>query len=198
MLLFNSPHEILKSISLLLAMLVFVGSCKNEISEIRALTDARNLPVQTSYKAEYSFTEKGKLKNKLIAAQIDQYQGDEEYIIASGGFTMIFFDTLQVEQARLNAVNGRYSAKQKKLIAWDNVELFNTKGERLETEELIFLEDSAKIFSDKEVKIQLENGSALHGYGVESNDSFTKYRIIKPSGDLYLEQKSDTTNASTQ
>lgn len=183
---------------ILLLILFSMASCENKISEIRALTDVSQLPIQTSYTAEYIFTERGKLKNKLIAAQIDQYQGLEEYIEASGGFTMIFFDTLQQEEARMNAVHGRYNSKEKKMVAWEKVELFNLKGERLETEELIFVQDSAKIFTDKFVTITLENGSTLRGNGLESNDSFTKYRIINPSGDLFMDEKKDTTNAPTQ
>jgi LPS export ABC transporter protein LptC len=171
------------------AVISLLASCKNEISEIRALTDVTNMPVQTSYNAEYSFTEKGKLKNKLIATQIDQYEGNSDYIEASNGFTMIFFDSLQQEEARLTAMRGIYNSTEKKLIAREKVELYNKKGERLETEELIFLQDSAKIFTDKYLTISLANGSVLHGKGLVSNDSFTKYRILKPSGELYLDDK---------
>jgi lipopolysaccharide export system protein LptC len=89
-------------------------SCQNEISEIRAITDVNRQPVQTSYNAEYTFTEKGKASNRLIAAQIDQYQGELDYIEASGGFTMIFFDSLEKEEAKLTARTGRYTESQKK------------------------------------------------------------------------------------
>ena len=50
------------------ALLVGAGmfvSCQNEIQEIRAATDALELPVQTTYNAEYFYTESGQLKNKL-------------------------------------------------------------------------------------------------------------------------------------
>ncbi len=175
---------------MLFFMLMF-HSCQNEIAEIRAITDANNLPIQTSIKAEYNFSEKGKLKNKLIANQIDQFQGDENYIEASGGFTMIFFDSLEKEQARLSAQRGKYIEKEKSMKAWDNVVLMNINGEKVETEELIFKQDSNRIYTNKYVTITSKQG-ILHGNGMESNDSFTKYRIIKPIGDFLLNQKTDS------
>ena len=179
--------------ALVILVLAFC-SCQNEISEIRAITDVNLKPVQTSYQAEYVFTERGKMSNKLIAAQIDQYDGETDYIEATGGFTMIFFDSLEREEARLSANTGRYTESEKKLIAKDQVLLTNSKGEKLETSELTFLQDSARIFTDKTVVITLSNGSMIRGKGLESNDSFTKYRIIEPTGDLYFEEKSDSTH----
>ena len=111
-------HPSKRIIYMAIGLVISFTSCKNEIAEIRALTDTNRLPVQSSYNAEYILTEKGLLKNKLVAAQLDQFQGEEDYIEASGGFTMIFYDSLQHEEARLNAVRGRYDSKQKRLIAW--------------------------------------------------------------------------------
>jgi hypothetical protein len=45
--------------------------CENEMKEIEAITNARELPVQTSIKAHYRITEKGRLTHELIAQQIN-------------------------------------------------------------------------------------------------------------------------------
>ena len=186
----------------ILILFVFIAlllpSCKNDISEIRAITDINNQPVQTGYNVEYSYSEQGKLSNKLIATQIDQFQGEEDYILASGGFTMFFYDSLEKEEARLTAQFGKYIEKEKKLIAWDNVVLLNVKGEKLETSELIFEQDSARIKTDQLVTITTENGSVIHGKGLMSNDSFTKYKITKPTGDLYLDENKGKNNEQSK
>lgn len=171
--------------------ILFLSSCQNEISEIKALTDPQNLPVQTSTKANYRYSERGKLRNILEAAQLDQYQGEQEYIEASGGFTMIFFDTLEVETARLNAVHGKFVEKENRLVAWENVEMFNTQNERLETQEITFLQDSDLIYTDKFVTISTNSG-IIRGIGLRSNQNFTKYRILKPTGDVYINEPTDT------
>ncbi len=167
-------------------------SCENAMKEIEAITNARQLPVQTSIQAHYRVTEKGKLTHELIAQQLDQYQGESDMLLASGGFTVIFYDSLEREDARLIADNGKYEESIKKLTAWGHVQLYNVQNERLETEELIYLQDSAKIFTNKRVDIHTSNGSTLHGMGMVSNDSFTRYRILKPVGELTVEQTPQT------
>jgi LPS export ABC transporter protein LptC len=167
---------------------MLVVACQNEISDIKAITDNNNKPIQTSYNATYTFTEKGKKQYQLTAKQLDQYQNDSgEYIMASGGYTMVFFDSLENEEARLSAQSGRYTEKQKTLVAWDSVVLYNTKGEKLETSELIYRQDSASIASSKSVTITTMNGSIIRGRGLVSNESFTRYKILEPTGDLVVE-----------
>lgn len=173
-------------------IIALIASCKNEISDIRAITDVSNLPVQTSYNAQYILSEKGQVKNKLTAAKIEQFQGDEEYVLASGGIAVMFYDSLEQEDAKLTAREGVHYAKEKRLIARDSVVLVSRKGERLETEELIFLEDSALIYTDKFVKIVTANGSTLYGNGLLSNDSFTKWQIKKPhDGQLIINEENE-------
>ncbi len=165
---------------ILLTPALVLSGCKNEISDIRALTDTQHLPIQTSYHATYTLSEHGKVTHLLYATQLEQYQGEEEVIIASGGVKVIFYDTLETEEARLTAKEGLYSAQKKQIIAKDSVVLTSKQGEQLETEELIFQEDSARIYTNKFVKITTANGSVLYGNGLESNDSFTKWHIVRP------------------
>lgn len=173
-------------------LIVFVASCKNEIADIRAITDASNLPVQTSYNAQYLLSERGKVTNRLFAAKLEQFQGDDEYVLATGGVTVLFYDSLEQQEAKLTAKEGAHYGKDKKLIARDSVVLLSRKGEMLETEELIFLEDSALIYTDKFVKIVTANGSTLYGNGLVSNDSFTKWQIKKPhDGQLYINEDNE-------
>lgn len=172
---------------LFLATWILSAGCHNEISEIKAITDPQRLPVQTNRKAEFTFTENGRMRNKLSAAQLDRYEGESSYLLASGGFTMIFFDSTETEEARLKATNGRYDEDTQEMVAWDRVELVNVRGERLETEELIFSQDSTGIHTDRFVTITTSSG-IIYGQGLESNQSFTRYRILKPTGDIYLKE----------
>jgi LPS export ABC transporter protein LptC len=162
-------------------------SCRNDISEIKAITDPHNYPVQTTHQAVYTFTEHGKVKNRLEAGTLERYAGEDTYLLASGGFMIIFYDSTEAEDARLTALNGRYEEASHRLVAWDKVELWNVKGEKLETEELIFSQDSSRIYTDRFVKITTLSG-VIFGEGLESNDSFTRYRILRPTGDIYLKE----------
>lgn len=166
------------------------------MADIKAATDTIIVPLQTNVDAEYRYTEKGKLQNILKAKKIEQYGGEEPYIFASGGFEIAFYDSLEKENAWLTADKGHYYESKNKLIAEGNVVLRNIEGEKLETSELIFEQDSSRIFTDKNVKITSGSG-IFYGKGLESNDSFTKYRILKPTGDIFLNEESDSPLSSS-
>ncbi len=187
-----------RAIMLFFSMLV--ASCKNDIEQIRAITEKNTHATQTSYDAVYTFSEKGKKQTRLEAKLLEQFnlEGDEDYLQASNGFSMIFFDSLGREEARITARNGKYEEKKKLLTARDSVVLANSVGEKLETEELIYMQDSARIISDKFVTITLKGGTILRGRGLESNDSFTRYRIMQPQGDIIVEENPQSTNGEDQ
>lgn len=178
----SANSNLVRFVFLSLCVYTFLG-CRNEISEIKAITDPRQLPVQTTYKAEYSYSVKGKLRNQLRAAQLDQFDGEQASLQASGGFTIVFFDSLENENARLSAKNGIFYQDQNKLVARDSVVLSNIRQEKLETEELIFLQDSDLIYTDQFVTITSQNG-VFYGKGLRSNSSLTAFRILQPTGDL--------------
>lgn len=174
-------------ISVLFGVSLLLIGCENDIAEIRAITNPRALPVQSNLNAEYRYTERGILRNVLQAAQLDQYGGENPYVEASGGFEMSFFDSLGTEQAKLQAQAGTYYQKEHRMIAWGNVKLYNTKGESLTTSRLLYEQDSARISTDQFVKIVSGDGT-FYGHGLVSNENFTKYKILQPTGDVYLEE----------
>lgn len=165
------------------------------MSDIKAATDEIIVPLQTNFDAEYRYTENGELRNILKAKQIDQYGGENPYIEALGGFTMIFYDSIDVEEARLTADHGIFYQKKNELTANKNVVLRNTQGEMLETDKLIFQQDSSRIFTDAPVKITSGSG-VFYGKGLESNSSFTRYKILEPTGDIYFEDEETSVPSS--
>lgn len=174
--------------ALILGAGMFV-SCKNEIREIRAATDAIEMPVQTTYGAEYFYTEQGKLKNKLVAAQLDQFVGDQQRVEVSGGFEMVIFDSLEQPEAFILAENGVMLQTRNTLIARDNVRVFNIDGDTLKTEELTWLQDSARIFSNTHVTVISPKGT-FTGDGFTSDERFETYTITNPVGRFAVQQDS--------
>lgn len=164
-------------------------SCQNEIEEIRAITDDRELPIQTTSNAEFFYSENGKLKNQLIATEVNRFIiGDEQRLEVSKGFVMIIYDTLEQEEARLSADQGVYLENQNRMEARYNVELKNITGDKLNTEELIWLQDSNKVYTEEDVMITSDDG-VVFGKGLESDETFTRYSIKQISeSKLYIDQ----------
>lgn len=175
-----------------LMIMVSISACKNDLEQVKAITDNKLEPVQTSKNAVYMFSEKGEKQSRLEANLLQQFdpEGDEDYMLASNGFRLVFFDSLEREDARVTAQFGKFEEKKRRFTAWDSVVLINELGEKLETEEIVYLADSARITSDKQVKITMEGGTVLRGKGLESNDNFTQYRILQPSGEILLDDNS--------
>ncbi|MBX2893428.1 MAG: LPS export ABC transporter periplasmic protein LptC [Saprospiraceae bacterium] len=80
----------------------------------------------------------------------------------------------------------RYQEKGQ-IIARDNVVLVSAEGEKLETEELIWDEKTAKIYTEKFVKVT-KPGEVIYGYGLEAEQDFSYWKITVPKGRIKVEQ----------
>ena len=68
--------------------------------------------------------------------------------------------------------------KNLRLVAEHEVILSNRKGDILETEYLVWAEDSNRVWTNRPVTITSEQG-VLHGEGLESDGRFENYQIIR-------------------
>lgn len=66
-----------------------------------------------------------------------------------------------------------------------NVSVINQKGERLNTEHLVWDERSEKLTSDEFVKITTKD-EIIFGNGFEANQDFTKYKIFNIKGTISI------------
>ncbi|MCW5923445.1 MAG: LPS export ABC transporter periplasmic protein LptC [Saprospiraceae bacterium] len=73
------------------------------------------------------------------------------------------------------------------IIARDSVVLVSSEGEKLETEELIWDEKTAKIYTEKFVKVT-KPGEVIYGYGLEAEQDFSYWKITVPKGRIKVEQ----------
>ncbi len=78
--------------------------------------------------------------------------------------------------------------RKKKMEAKNNVIVTNAKGEILNTEHLIWDQNTHKIYSDVFVKITTAT-QILFGKGLESDERFEKYRIKNPTGFIYIDKE---------
>jgi hypothetical protein len=73
--------------------------------------------------------------------------------------------------------------------ARDNVVLTNlNKNETIETELIIWDKNTRKIFSDKEVRYTKSDGSVSYGDGFDADESFSKYSVRNPRGEIIAEE----------
>ncbi len=144
-------------------------------------------PSQIIHNAEYHFTEKGKIKNKLFAGVMKQYNQDSSYVVIEDGLKLEIYDSQMKLNAQLTSKRGLFYEQSARMEALDSVVFSNTGGEKLLTQRLVWLQDSATMYSVDPITIHRNNG-VIYGDGIVSNESFTKYTILKPRGELEIKQ----------
>jgi hypothetical protein len=90
----------------------------------------------------------------------------------------------------LTAKKGEFWEKSGVFKANGNVKMINSDQEYMLSESVIFYRDSDLIKTDDWVTIQTKTG-ILHGKGLISNAAFTEYQILKPTGQMNINNNID-------
>jgi LPS export ABC transporter protein LptC len=170
---------------------VLVGvlfSCENDVNEIAKYDLSERFPDQSVQDVEILYSTEGEVAFQLKAPLLNQYSGEEPYNEMPDGVHVQFFDSTQKVTTDLTANYAIHYTKQneERMLAEGNVIVTNDKGERLNTEKLLWSKKTQQITSDVFVKITTEN-QVLMGDGLVANQDFTDYRILKPRGILNIE-----------
>ena len=166
-------------------LLVCCSSCQTDIQTINQIISGKDSPSETMKDAEIMYSDSGKVKMKLMAVQLDRYPGEKEYIEMPLGMNILFYDDSMKISSRLKADYGIRYEKEGKMEAKRNVEVVNVKGEKLNTEHLIWDEAKDSIYTKAFVKITSKD-EVMWGDGLKSNQDFTKYKITNVKGMKYL------------
>lgn len=142
-------------------------------------------PVLEATNTEILYSDSAQLRIKLQAQRQLQYEnGDQDF---PEGIYIEFFDELGVKTTSIKANQGYYSDEEKKYTATGEVVVRNLEsGEKLETELLHWEREKHSINTDRYVEIESE-GEILMGEGLEAQEDFSSYEILKPTGIFSLE-----------
>lgn len=178
----------------MLCMLCAITSCKNDLDRVAAIEVASTSPDRITHDAEYFYTDSGLVRNRLRAGRIDDWAADPKRTELSEGVELVFFDRNGVQQSVLTARRGRILPKEKRMEMYEQVVFVNVKGERLETEQLTWKEDSARVYTDKAVRVQ-RGPDVIHGMGLDAAEDFSNYVIHRITGQIYVQDDTLAANA---
>ena len=178
----------IKSLSLVIGLMVLLFSaCTNDINEVKRLGDAQEYPVSTTRKVEMTYSDSARLKAKIKAPLRETYIGDKQEVVFPEGIRVEFYDSKgRIESKMRSNFAISYTGKDR-LEARNNVVVENTSGDRLETEHLIWEQKEDRIHSDVFTRITSPD-RVIYGDGFESNQDFSKYRILKVRGVINLNE----------
>lgn len=159
------------------------------------ITDPSNLkpydgPMMEVADIETLYSDSAVVRVKLVAdRQIDFESGDREY---PEGVYIEFFEVDGSKTTTIKADKGYYNKKEELYTGIGDVVVRNiVKNEQLNTEELHWKQPEERIFTDKFVRIETED-NILTGEGLESDQNFEEYRILKPIGDYSIKESDET------
>ncbi len=136
----------------------------------------------------FLYSQDGNVKMRIYAKVfVRNNNAKRPFIDMNNGLKMEFFDDSGNVSDVLTADSSRYYELQRDFIVWDSVQIVSRKGERLNTDELIWNESAQKFFTEKPVVITTNN-EVLYGNGMEANRDFTWYRILKPRGSVQVDK----------
>ncbi len=168
----------------------FFIACENDPEEVDKLADETIYPDQSLKEVDILYTTKGQLEFRLQAPVLHQYSGEKAYSEMPDGIIIEVYDSAMQVTSRLSSNYAIDLTHAGQMEAREDVVVINSKGEKLNTEELIWDQKTKKITSDKFVKITTED-QVLMGEGLIANEDFTEYRILDPRGTINIDHAED-------
>lgn len=171
-------------------MLFSCGNTNKEIDEIAMVEEG--FPNETTENATIYYSDSAVVKVKLQAPIIDRYYGEEERSEFSEGVDVEFYDKEGNVDSKITSNWAVQYTKDELMEARDDVVVINKKGEKLNTEHLVWDRKGKEIYSDAFVKITTAD-EIIYGDGLLSNEDFTKYQVqnIKSIIDVKEQEASD-------
>ncbi|MCB9016122.1 MAG: LPS export ABC transporter periplasmic protein LptC [Lentimicrobiaceae bacterium] len=181
--------QITKSVAIVAMATLF--SCKNDISEVARVNQPDTLPSMYAREVKIAESEAGRIKYNLTAPILKRYESNQGAVIKfPEGFKVVFYDSLQPDKIRteITAEFGVNNEAKKTMEASKNVIVINhLKGEKLNTEHLVWDQNTKKVYSEKFVTITTPD-KILYGEGMESDEKFERWSIKKPRGEMYINE----------
>lgn len=175
-------------VRILLPAILFmaIGACKNDPNLIKSLTGEGNRSLDRAEDVTIIQSKDGKVQLRLFAREfVRNERAKPAYLDMNNHLRAEFYnDSGQLENV-LTADSSRYYESQGNILVWDSVQIVSRKGEKLNTQELIWNESAQKFFTEKPVKITTPT-EVIYGTGMEANRDFTWYQITYPRGTVQV------------
>jgi LPS export ABC transporter protein LptC len=180
-------YRILKSIAVLIIAAVLF-SCKNDLQDVQDLSERENQPESITKDIEIIYSDSGEVKVLVKSPLLYTYTEKDDYMEMPKGIKVFFYDTAQQVSSFLTAKYAVSYERTKKMEAKHDVVVFNKEGEELNTEHLIWDQQTRKIYSNEFVKI-ITKDEIIHGEGMEADETFNNWKIKKPKATILVNQE---------
>ncbi len=160
---------------LLLSLVLF--SCENDLDTINELFQPLEPGIEIARDVDMLYSDSAFVRVRIQGATLKRYTDDvsprDEF---PDGVHVDFLERQGTVSSTLDAKHGTRYTREKKVIVRDSVILQNDRGEKLETNELIWDEVKREVYTDRFVRITKPDEIIL-AYGFRANQEFTEYEL---------------------
>ena len=185
----SNIKRIISMVLLVLLCTIVVGCQRRDVRlQSKAITDRKNTPVLHATDVNTLISDSGIVRYRIKAQTWQVYdRADTPYWEFPDGIYLERFDANLESDANIEADYAFYdeTAQRWKLVG--NVKALNLEGETFETPLLFWDQKTESVYSDSSIVITRET-SVIKGIGFRSNQSMTKYTILRPTGVFPMEE----------
>jgi LPS export ABC transporter protein LptC len=157
------------------------SSGDNRLEEAKRVTTRANTAMESGRGIVIKYTQNGKIRIEARAPKVYRFTTQNPYMEFPEGVNLLFLDNGGKPESTLTARFATVTERNRQMVARDEVVVKNSKGEVLQTEELIWDEQQKIIYSNTFVKITTAD-EIIMGTGMTANQNFTDYTIKNISG----------------
>ena len=177
----------MRTIHYLFFLLIFI-SCENSIEEINRVIRESELTYEVAHDVEMLYSDSAIVKIRITGPTLHNHlDGRNPRKEFPNGISVEFLNENGRVTSYLTAGYAMIYEKKDEVYVRDSVVLQTLDGETLETEELNWDERRKKLNTTKFVTIQTAK-EKFYGFGLEANEDFSWWKIVKPMGSMEVEQ----------
>ncbi len=167
-------------VAMVVAFLFFV-SCREKDENLVAIAyDPEQVPTMITDSVTTLISDSGITRYKLLADEWRVFDKAAEpyWFFPQGIYLERFTPDFSIE-ATVEADSAWYFTRKDLWQLKKNVHVENMKGELFDSDELFWDQENQKVYSERYIVIK-RGVTEIKGYGFESNQSMTDYRIFRP------------------
>ena len=165
----------------MVVMLLFFASCRQNRDFVGLEFDPELVPSMITTQVNTLISDSGITRYRMTADMWKVFdRAAEPHWFFPEGFRVEQFDSLFNIEVTIIADTAWNFTNQQQWRLRGNVHIQNVAGDEFDTQELFWNQAQERFFSDKYIEIRQADGTLMRGYGFESNQAMTEYRIFRP------------------
>lgn len=185
---FYTNNSITTTLPVVVMLLLFLSCTGGKKGIGEAITERDSMSVMSTLGVTTFVSDSGITRYKVETEEWLMFDRKKpSYWAFEKGVYLEKFDSIFQVEASIKADTAYFYDKEKLWKLIGNVNIQNIKGEKFDTELMYWDQNTGKVYSDKRIRIE-QTDRIIVGYGFESNQQMTKYKINNMEGIFYVDE----------